>query len=277
VFLRSIWQTYVTDLREETEAASKRYRAETPLAVVDRRVAVVLLTAMLVLVAVRFFGAERESDWIPRLLDAVGLDTLAKRATYAFGKSPDSRFNQRIFWAVARVVGYAVIPLLVIRFALRDDVRHFGMRVRGILAHGKIYALLLAILAPFVVAASFGAAFQAKYPYYRLAPGEALWPYFWGWEALYAIQFAALEFFFRGFMVHGLRLPLGYASIFVMMVPYTMIHLGKPLPEALGSIIAGFVLGTLSLKSGSIWWGAVVHVSVAGSMDFLSVWRQGLL
>ena len=277
MFLRSIWQTYVTDLREETEAASKRYRAETPLGVIDRRVAVVLLTAMICLVAVRFFGAERDSDWIAKSLDAIGLDTLSKRAAAALGPAPGNRFNLRIFWAVARVVFYALIPLLVIRFALRDGIRHFGVRARGILAHGRVYAILLAIIAPFVVAASYGASFQSKYPYYRLTPGEPLWPFFWGWEALYALQFAALEFFFRGFMVHGLKLPLGYASIFVMMVPYTMIHLGKPLPEAVGSIIAGFVLGTLSLKSGSIWWGVVVHVTVAGSMDLISLWRQGLL
>jgi uncharacterized protein len=276
VFLRSIWQSYVTDLREETDAASRRYRAETPLAVVDRRVAVVLLTAMTCLMAVRFFGTEREADWIAKLLGVIGLDTLSERAAEAFSQ-PGGRFNQRIFWAVARVVGYALIPLLVIRFALHDSVRHFGVRVRGILPHGRVYAILLMILAPFVVAASFGPSFQSKYPYYRLAVDEPLWPFFWAWEALYAIQFAALEFFFRGFIVHGLRLPLGYASIFVMMVPYSMIRFGKPLPEAVGSIIAGFVLGTLSLKSGSIWWGASVHVAVAGSMDLLSLWRQGLL
>jgi hypothetical protein len=61
------------------------------------------------------------------------------------------------------------------------------------------------------------------------------------------------------------------------MVPYMMIHFGKPLPEAAGSIIAGFVLGTLSLRSCSIWWGALIHVLVACGMDVLALWHRGLL
>jgi hypothetical protein len=49
------------------------------------------------------------------------------------------------------------------------------------------------------------------------------------------------------------------------------------MPEAIGSIVAGFVLGTLALKSGSIWWGALAHVTVAVTMDLLSLWHRGFL
>jgi hypothetical protein len=56
-----------------------------------------------------------------------------------------------------------------------------------------------------------------------------------------------------------------------------MIHFGKPLPEAIGSIVTGFVLGTMCLESRSIWGGAFVHVSVACGMDLLSLWQRGLL
>ncbi len=38
--------------------------------------------------------------------------------------------------------------------------------------------------------------------------------------------------------------------------------------------IAGIVLGFMSLKTRSIWLGAAIHMSVALSMDFLSLWRQ---
>ena len=128
-----------------------------------------------------------------------------------------------------------------------------------------------------VVAATYSPAFQQKYPYYRLAPGESVVPFFLAWELLYAIQFVGLEFFYRGFVLHGLRFRLGYPALFVMMIPYMMIHFWKPFPEAIGSVIAGFVLGTLSLKSRSIWWGAVIHIAVAWLMDWLSLYRQGLL
>ena len=58
-------------------------------------------------------------------------------------------------------------------------------------------------------------------------------------------------------------------AIFVMMVPYCMLHFGKPMPETFGAIIAGIVLGFACLKTGSIWLGAAIHIAVAWSMDTL--------
>ena len=40
-------------------------------------------------------------------------------------------------------------------------------------------------------------------------------------------------------------------SIVVMTVPYTMIHFGKPMPEAIGAIFAGLILGYMALRSRS--------------------------
>ena len=120
-------------------------------------------------------------------------------------------------------------------------------------------------------------AFQAKYPFYRLQPGEPFWPRLWIWEIAYICQFFALEFFFRGFMVHGLRQRFGIYAIFVMTVPYCMIHFGKPMTETLAAIGAGIILGLMSLKTRSIWLGACLHVAVAMSMDFLALWHKGIL
>ena len=136
--------------------------------------------------------------------------------------------------------------------------------------------MLLAI-APAVIAASFTTPFQQTYPFYRLNPGEPLWPRLWLWELLYASQFVALEFFFRGFLLHGLKRRFGYATVWVMIIPYVMIHFDKPFAECLGAIAAGFVLGTLSLQTGSMWWGAAIHTAVAWGMDLLSLGHQGRL
>jgi hypothetical protein len=40
--------------------------------------------------------------------------------------------------------------------------------------------------------------------------------------------------------------------------------------------VAGFVLGTMSLESGAIWWGAALHVVVAWTMDALCLYHQGV-
>jgi membrane protease YdiL (CAAX protease family) len=62
-----------------------------------------------------------------------------------------------------------------------------------------------------------------------------------------------------------------------MTVPYCMIHFGKPMAETLAAIVAGIILGLMSLKTRSIWFGACLHVAVAMSMDFLSLWHKGML
>ena len=170
------------------------------------------------------------------------------------------------------VVGYVVIPIIAIRLLLRERVAEYGLRVKGIGRTWRVYVLLYLVSIPFIVFASTQANFQETYPFYQLAPGEPWWPYLWAWWAIYAAQFVALEFFFRGFMVHGLKLRFGITAVFVMVIPYVMIHL-----EALSAIVGGTVLGFLSLKTGSIWWGAGLHVAIAATMDLLSLWQKGLL
>jgi membrane protease YdiL (CAAX protease family) len=67
---------------------------------------------------------------------------------------------------------------------------------------------------------------------------------------------------------------MGSTAIFVMSVPYCMIHFGKPYLEAHGAIVAGVVLGSLSMKTRSIYGGFLLHVSVAVLMDLLALYKR---
>ena len=68
---------------------------------------------------------------------------------------------------------------------------------------------------------------------------------------------------------------MGSHAIYAMVVPYCMIHFGKPFMETLAAIFAGLVLGTLSMKTRSIWSGFLIHVSVAISMDLAALMATG--
>jgi len=46
---------------------------------------------------------------------------------------------------------------------------------------------------------------------------------------------------------------------------------GKPYLEGVGAIVAGIALGSLSMKTKSIYQGFLVHITVAALMD----WLQG--
>lgn len=275
-FLRDIWRTYVTDLRDATDAESAEYRAKTSPSEVTKRFVFVIFGATACMLVVRFLGNVEDTAGITKPLNALGLERAAKWFVYLVTKSPEARLYQRVWWASARITGYLILPLLLMRFAAKVPLKEAGLKLGGA-SQFKTYALLFAIVAPFIFAASYGTAFQNKYPYYRVQRGESLWPGFILWELLYATQFMGIEFFFRGYFIHGLRKAFGYGAVFVPIVPYLTIHFGKPLPEAIGSIITGFVLGTLSLKTKSIWGGVAVHALVACSMDVLSLWHRGLL
>ncbi len=276
-FFIGLWQRYVLDVRAKTDREALAWQAEHGVDAADRRLAAVLVTVMLCLIFTRYYGSSGRLNYWTDLFAVIGLDDWGQALEHWATRSENRRFNGRMFWAVGRVIGYVVFPIIVIKLFIREPISSFGLRVKGILPHAKVYALMLAGIAPLVVIVSFFESFQRKYPFYALRAGESWWPHFILWELLYAAQFVALEFFFRGFMVHGAKYRLGYASIWVMMVPYMMIHFGKPLPECVGSIIAGFVLGTLSLKSNSVWWGVAIHVAVAWGMDLLSLWQRGIL
>jgi hypothetical protein len=169
-----------------------------------------------------------------------------------------------------RFVLYVVIPGLVARhYGL--GARDLGLDPRGLLAHvkrfGWVYVALYAIVAPGVWLVSGTPAFQAMYPRYGLAGVDGV--HLAAWWALYACIFFAVEFFFRGFLLAMLAPALGVNAAFVAMVPYTLGHLGKPLPEALGAIVTGSVLGILALRTRSIWLGWALHCSVAFTMEAL--------
>jgi membrane protease YdiL (CAAX protease family) len=173
------------------------------------------------------------------------------------------------YWAIWRVIGFLVIPAIAVAAHPRLRFADCGFGVRGFSKHVWLYAVLFVPVLIAVVIVSFTNEFATYYPFYSEAHRS---PFdFCTWEGLYVLQFLSLEFFFRGFMIQPLRRVMGSPAIFAMMIPYVMIHFGKPLPECFAAILAGVVLGTLAMKTRSIWAGFLIHVSVALSMDVAAI------
>jgi membrane protease YdiL (CAAX protease family) len=253
------WRTYVTDVIADTELAAERHRGEVPRGESLRRVVVVLVGAAISLTFINFFRG-------PATLAAIG----------GAGLTANVEFSNLVWWALVSIVCYVAIPVAAI-LVLRGSFSDYGAGRPVTRSSWRPYGLLFALSAPFVIAASYLPGFQVKYPFYHLSEGESIWPYLAIFWVLYALQFVALEFFFRGFLLFGLAPRLGISAVFVMVVPYAMIHFTKPLAEALSAILGGTVLGFLSLKTRSVWWGAALHIAIAMSMDLLALGHAGLL
>lgn len=178
-----------------------------------------------------------------------------------------------LWWTGCHLLTFLLLPWLVIRYVLRERIADFGWRWNQVSQHWRGYLLLLSPILVFVGIVSTGEDFVRHYPFYHHA-GRS-WLDLLLWEVLYLSQFVVLEFFFRGYMLNALRPALGANAIWVMCVPYLMIHFPKLWLEATGAILFGLFLGILALQSRSIWGGVLVHAGVALSMDIAALLRKG--
>ena len=120
------------------------------------------------------------------------------------------------------------------------------------------------------------ARFVETYPFYRYGEGHLELVVLW--ELAYGCMFFSLEFFFRGFLLRQLCPVWGWGAIWFSAIPYCLIHYNKPLPEMLGALPAGLVLGYASWRSGSIWGGLAVHLGVAYTMDTVQLlYKSGII
>ena len=181
----------------------------------------------------------------------------------------------KAWWVAWALISYLALPALVMALTSGRRLRDCNLGWRGFQQHYWIYVGLYALVFPVIWIVSLAPDFYNYYPMYAQA-GRS-WFDLLMWEGLYAGQFIALEFFFRGFLVGGLSRYIGIFAVPVSVMPYMMIHFSKPWPEAAGSVVAGLVLGTLAWKTKSIWGGVFVHCAVAISMDLLALSHKGQL
>ena len=247
---------------DRIDAAPPSYTLTRPQAL--RRVFVTLACACVALLFIHYAKFARN---LPVLLG----DSLT-RSLYA---TPWFALAGDAWWALCHLLGYVLLPWLVIRLIFGERMRDFGWRLADTRAHWQGYLLLLSPILVFVAIASFSREFVDHYPFYRHA-GRS-WVDLLGWQLLYLSQFVCLEFFFRGFLLNALRPAIGANAVWVMCVPYLMIHFPKPWPEAAGAILFGLLLGILALRSRSIWGGVGVHAGIAVAMDIAALLQKQAL
>lgn len=202
----------------------------------------------------------------------------------AFSKHPWSSALPYFWWFGTSLVLYMLLPLALSYGTKGRFVRNFGMGLGDWRAGLLISALFLLVMVPAVYVASKTKAFAGQYPlagqgaFTSYVDGDKTKPFisvplFLIYELAYFAYFIGWEFLYRGWLLNGLLPWFGRGgAILIQMMPFAIMHLGKPEPEALGSIIAGVALGVLALRTRSFWYGAFLHGSIAVTMDLFSSW-----
>ncbi|AEJ02832.1 Abortive infection protein [Nitrosomonas sp. Is79A3] len=240
---------------------------------IDVKVVLICLVVAFSLTCTRYLG---DAWFLIAILQDLNLIRFAQGMENIFTHHANAQLHQLSYWAAVVIFFYFVLPVCIILFVFKESLSNYGWRFKGALKGYQLYLGMLIIMVPLVFYFSGTKSFLARYPFYNVSAGESLFPNFFIWEIFYFLQFIALEFFFRGFIVHGTKHRFGFYAIFVMVIPYCMIHFGKPMAETIAAIIAGVVLGFLSLKSKSIWLGVMIHCSIALTMDLCALVRKGV-
>ena len=198
-----------------------------------------------------------------------GSEDLYRELFSLSGADPYLVLRLKAWWVGSILIGFLALPALVMALLPGNRLRDCNLGFRGFREHFWVYVGLYGAVLPLIWVVSLTPSFTAFYPMYPQA-GRS-WADLLMWEGMYAAQFIALEFFFRGFLVGGLGRHLGIFAVPMAVLPYLMLHFTKLLPEASASVVAGLVLGYLAWKTKSIWGGVCVHCAVAMTMDLLAL------
>ncbi len=174
-------------------------------------------------------------------------------------------FNQMVL----ALVGLGIVKLLLHKWVDLD----YGFR--GNWKTLRPYFLVLLVVSPLIIGASFFPDFQKAYPQYKpwrfmevfetTITQRALI-----FEACYSTGFVAVESIFRGALAIAMVRIMGSRAILPMAAFYCVFHFGKPAGEAIAAFFGGYALGVLAVHSKSIFGGLIVHLGVAMLMEALA-------
>lgn len=188
-----------------------------------------------------------------------------------FQNYSDPYLLEYLYWFIGDFFTLFILGVVIIKLGVKEQLRDFGLRFGDLktgLSFSFLFLFVMIILVWFVSATP---AFAEKYPH--LSSAKSDWNTLLIYEAGMLLYMIAWEFIWRGFMLFGLEKKFGYYSVLMQMIPFLILHNGKPFLETFGAIFGGIALGVLALRTRSIYYCIIVHIGVMYSIDFISTLR----
>ncbi|MDR3610732.1 MAG: CPBP family intramembrane metalloprotease [Ignavibacteriaceae bacterium] len=176
-----------------------------------------------------------------------------------------------LYWFISDFVTLFVLPLFIIKFFLKEKLTSYGLTVGDYKTGLKYSIIFLAVMIPIIWFVSANREFAETYP--QINDVKFSWSIFLVFEMGVLIYLTAWEFIWRGFMLFGLEEKFGYYTVLIQMIPFLILHNGKPAAETFGAIIAGLALGILALKTRSVLYCIIAHAGVMFSIELISIYR----
>jgi len=188
-----------------------------------------------------------------------------------FESSTDVYLFEFLYWFAGDFLVLLVIPFLIIKIFLREKISEYGLIIGNYKTGLTLSFIFLAVMFPIVWFASSSQSFSSAYP--MLNSIKDSWIHFFIFESGLLLYMFAWEFIWRGFTLFGLKEKFGAYSIFIQMIPFVILHNGKPELETFGAIIAAIALGVLAFRTRSILYGVLTHFGVMFIIELFSILR----
>ncbi len=209
----------------------------------DRKTTIILLVTPFLLTLYSYFGLSQFYD---------------VRLVNYFTASLLSGFYRDYYNFLAAFFLLGLIPGLLIKLGFREKLKTYGLRAGDYKSGLKAVAFSL----PVVLVASWLPSRQLDFEqeYSAFMDNPLSFKTFTIYAAAFFIYYLAFEFFFRGFLLYGLKPAVGSLnSLLIQTIPCCLVHVGKPLNEVLAAIVASLIFGYLALRTESVWYGIIIH------------------
>jgi hypothetical protein len=187
-------------------------------------------------------------------------------------ESTDTKFYSTVYWFSADGFLMFIVPMILIFLVLKGKPSEYGFTIGDYKFGLSSYFIFMIFMIPVVWIISGNEDFAKAYPQAgnKVRENFNVLVYY---ELFVGFYMLAWEFFWRGYMLFGLKQKFGYYAIFIQMIPFFILHRGKPELETFASIFAGLILGVQAWRARSFLYCFLTHWTVMIFVDVISVMR----
>lgn len=176
-----------------------------------------------------------------------------------------------IYWFLGDFAVFFICGALLIKLVFKEKVRDYGLNLNEKQLGFTVVLPAIVIMCPVIWIVSASPSFAESYPLLQMARTD--WGIFLVFQIFLLAFLFAWEFFWRGYMLFGLKKEFGYYAVLIQMIPFVILHNGKPFTETSGAILGALALGILAYRTGSFIYGVIIHYGVMIMIDFFSIMR----
>ena len=174
---------------------------------------------------------------------------------------------------------FGLFPFLIAKGLGGRKMADYGVRF----GNRATFWLTLVVLPPLFVGVWLSGMSTSFYRIYPLNPwalgGATTWAEGWGFFVLHSVMYALMyygcwEFFYRGFLQTELTPVVGCCTaVLIQTMASTLVHIGHPLPEILGALVAGLLWGFCAYRTQSLLSGLLQHMLIGVVLDISLIWH----